>query len=163
MRAECARQTDECAWQSLNALKTGIEAIDNVRRVGAILAKRTDDQNADRMSQVTMSVSGHGTYSLCSNALVLRRTCPQLQAQGMYAMAAVTDGPCVSPVPPELRCPRSKQVMSDPVVGPHGVVVQRDDTLRKAMQAAKAAGRVAGKKTKKTYLFEVSARKAVSG
>ena len=50
----CTRLTDECAWQSLNALKTGIEAIDNVRRVGAILAKRTDDQNSDRMSQVTM-------------------------------------------------------------------------------------------------------------
>ena len=82
--------------------------------------------------------------------------CPQLQAQGMYAMAAVTDGPRVSPVPPQLRCPRSKQVMSDPVVGPHGVVVQRDDTLRKAMQSAKAASRVTGKKTKKMYLFEVN-------
>ena len=81
---------------------------------------------------------------------------PQLQAQGMYAMAAMTDGPCVSPVPPQLRCPRSKQVMSDPVVSPHGVVVQRDP-LRKAMQTAKAASRVASKKTKKTYLFEVNA------
>ena len=86
---------------------------------------------------------------MCAQGLM----CAQLQAQGMYTLAAA-EVPRVSPVPPQLRCPRSNEVMSDPVVSPQDVIEQRGP-LRKAMQGAKTASGVVKHKTKKTYTFEV--------
>ena len=124
----------------VEAFEASVEAFENMRRVGCTLAKRCDYSKSEVGAECCYVCEG-----VCTGADARVQL---LQAQGVYAR--------VSPVPAGLRCPRSNEVMSDPVVGPRGTVEQRGP-LRKAIQLARENSGMGKESGKKTYKFEVRA------